>query len=528
MTYRTLITGALHPLALQILQAAPDIATDYHPDLPYAEILERIGEYHALVSRSETRVTRELIDRARKLKVIARAAVGIGNIDVEYATERGILVINTPGKNTNSAAELTFALLLAVVRNLVPAHQNMLALKWDRHRFAGRELAGKTIGIIGLGNVGHRVARFARAFDMNVLAYDPYIADDVFERHGARKVDFGHLIAESDVVTVHVPKTPETTGMIGAPEIARMKAGVIVLNTARGGVIDEAALLAALRSGKVGGAGIDTWEEEPPKDNPFRDLPNVVMTPHIGASTEEAQRRIAESVSEQVIRALRDEVVDFPVNMPRLKVLTSPRLKTYTVLAEKLGRFAIQALDFNPREVKIVYRGELNREEGSLVRRAFLKGFLGNASDEVVTFVNSEAKAAARGLRVEETEDPAFKDYPSALKIIVSDHERSFAIGGVVFGEGNYRLSLINRFAFEVVPEGHILMMVNRDQPGVIGKVGTLLGDHGVNISEFELSRNRRGGEAMALIRVDEAVDRAVLEELRALPFIVSLRRIEI
>jgi D-3-phosphoglycerate dehydrogenase len=528
MIYRTLITGALHPLALEILHAAPEVATDYHPDLPYAEILERIGEYHALVSRSETRVTRELMDRGRKLKVIARAAVGIGNIDVEYATERGILVINTPGKNTNSAAELTFALLLAVVRNLIAAHQNMLALKWDRHRFAGRELAGKTIGIVGLGNVGHRVARFARGFEMPVLAYDPYISDEVFEMHGARKMDLDRLLAESDVVTVHVPKTPETTGMIGAPEIARMKPGVIVLNTARGGVIDEAALLAALRSGHVAGAGIDTWEEEPPAANPFRELPNVVMTPHIGASTEEAQRRIAESVSEQVIRALRDEVVDFPVNMPRLKVLTSPRVKTYTVLAEKLGRFAVQALDFNPRHVEIVYRGELNREEGSLVRRAFLKGFLGHASDEAVTFVNAEAKAAARGLRVEEAEDPAFKDYQSAVKVIVSDHERSFTIGGVVFGEGNYRLSLINRFAFEVVPDGHILMMVNRDRPGVIGRVGTILGDHGVNISEFELSRNRRGGEAMALIRVDEAVDKAVLDELRALPFIVSLRRIEI
>ncbi|MCX7959957.1 MAG: phosphoglycerate dehydrogenase [Burkholderiales bacterium] len=528
MTHRVLITGALHPRALEILRAAPDIAVDYHPDLPYPDIVERIGEYHALLTRSETRVTREIIDRGRKLKVIARAAVGIGDIDVEYATERGVLVVNTPGKNTNSAAELTFALLLALVRNLVPAHLHMCALGWDRHRFAGRELAGKTIGIVGLGNVGHRVARFARAFDMTVLACDPYIADEVFEMHGARKVDLARLLAESDVVTLHVPKTPETTGMIGAREIARMKRGAIVLNTSRGGIVEEAALLAALRAGHVAGAGIDTWAVEPPKENPFRDLPNVVMTPHIGASTEEAQRRIAETVSEQVIRALRDEVVDFPVNMPRLKVLTSPRVKTYTVLAEKLGRFAVQALDFNPRHVQMVYRGELNREEGLLLRRAFLKGFLGHASDEAVTFVNAEAKAAARGLRVEEADDPAFKDYQSALKVIVADHERTFAIGGVVFGEGNYRLSLIDRFAFEVVPDGHILMMVNRDQPGVIGRVGTILGEHGVNISEFELSRNRRGGEAMALIRVDEPVDNAVLDELRALPFIVALRRIEV
>jgi D-3-phosphoglycerate dehydrogenase len=528
MTSRVLITGALHPLALRILQAAPDVAVDYHPDIPYAEVLERVGDCHALISRSETSVTRELIDRAKKLKVIARAAVGIGNIDVDYATERGILVLNTPGKNTNSAAELTFSLLLAIVRNLIPAHQNMLGLKWDRHRFTGRELAGRTIGIIGLGNVGHRVARFARGFDMQVLAHDPYIADDVFDQHGARKTPLDRLLAEADVVTVHVPKTAETTGMIGAGEIARMKTGAVVLNAARGGIIDEAALLGALRSGKLLAAGIDTWEEEPPKDNPFRELPNVVMTPHIGASTEEAQLRIAECVSEQVIRALRDEAVDFPVNMPRLKVLMSPRVKTYTVLAEKLGRFASQAIEFNPRHVRIVYRGELNREEGSLARRAFLKGFLGHASDEAVTFVNAEAKAAARGLQVEEADDPGFKDYQSAVKVIVSDHERSFVIGGVVFGEGNYRLSLVNSFAFEVVPDGHILTMVNRDQPGVIGKVGTILGEHGVNISEFELSRNRRGGEAMAVIRVDEAVGKATLDQLRALPFIVSLRRIEV
>jgi len=528
MIHKVLITGALHPLALDTLRGAPDIAVDYRPDIPYAEILERIPEFHALVSRSETKVTRELMDRGKKLKVVARAAVGIANIDVEYATERGILVINTPGKNTNSAAELTLALLLAIMRNVIPAHGNMKSQKWDRHRFTGRELLGKTIGVIGLGNVGHRVARFARGFEMNVLAFDPYISDEMFEKHGAHKVDLGQLLEASDVVTIHVPKAPETAGMIGAAEIARMKPGAIILNTARGGLIDEPALLAALRSGKVAAAGIDTWDEEPPRDNPFRDLPNVVMTPHIGASTEEAQRRIAESVSEQVIRALRDEVVDFPVNMPRLKVLTSPRVKSYTVLAEKLGRFAVQALEFNPRQVKIVYRGELTREEGSLVRRAFLKGFLSHTSDEAVTFVNAEQKAAARQIQVEESDDPAFKDYQSAVKFIVSDHERSFTIGGVVFGEGNYRLSLINSFTFEVVPDGHLLTMVNRDQPGVIGRVGTLLGDHGVNISAFELSRNRPGGEAMSVIRVDNLVDKAVLDEMRSLPFIVSVHRIVI
>jgi len=528
MAYQVLVTGKLHPLALDILQGADDVVVDYRPDLPYQQILPIVENYHAIVTRSETRITREMIDRGRSLKVIARAAVGIANIDVDYATEKGILVVNTPGKNTNAAAELTFALLLVAVRNVVNAHGHMRNQQWERHRFAGRELMGKTIGIVGLGNVGHRVARFAHGFEMNVLAYDPFIADEVFDAHHAHKADLGELLAAADIVTVHTPKTPETIDLIGAEEIGQMKDGVIVLNAARGGIVNEQALLEALQSGKVAAAGIDTWDEEPPRDNPFRDLPQVVMTPHIGASTVEAQRRIAESIGEQVLRALHDEVVDFPVNMPRLKVLTTPRAKYYTVLAEKLGRFSVQALEFNPRQVRIIFRGELNSEEGSLVRRAFLKGFLSHASDDVVTFVNSEQKAAARHIEVIEAEDPAFKDYQSAVKITITDHKQSFTIGGVVLGENNYRLSLINEFAFEVVPDGHMLTMVNLDQPGVIGQVGTLLGDHGVNISQFELSRNKPGGEAMSVIRVDSAVDRAVLERLRALPQVVSLRRIEI
>ena len=528
MTSKILITGVLHPRGLEILHGAADVTVDYRPDLPYPEILRCIAEYDALLTRSETGVTREMIDAGQRLKVIARAAVGFANIDVDYATEKGILVINTPGKNTNSAAELTFGLLLAAVRNVIPAHAHLQNQQWDRHRFAGTELMGKTIGIIGLGNVGHRVARFARAFDMEVLAYDPYISDEAFEVNHAHKVDLDALITRSDVISIHTPKTPETTAMIDAARIARMKDGVILLNLARGGLIDEAALAEALKSGKVAGAGIDTWEQEPLRDNPFRDMPQVVMTPHIGASTGEAQLRIAESIAEQVLRALREGVVDFPVNMPRLKVLTTPRVKFYTVLAEKLGRFAVQSLDFNPRLVRILYRGELTSEEGSLVRRAFLKGFLASTSDDAVTFVNAERLAEARQIHVIEEEDPGFKDYQSAVKFIVSDHEQEFTIGGVVFGEDNYRLSLVNGFAFEVVPDGHLLTMVNVDQPGVIGKLGTILGDNGVNISQFELSRNRPGGEAMSVIRVDGPVDRTVLESLRSLPYVLSLHHIVI
>ena len=526
MTYRILITGFLHPLALEMFERAPDVQADYRPDLPHEDILSIIEDYHAIVSRSETRITRELIDRGARLKVIARAAVGVGNIDLEYATEKGLLVINTPGKNTNSAAELTLGLLLAAMRKVVPAHRRLENKGWERHEFTGRELMGKTIGIIGLGNVGHRVARFARAFDMEVLACDPYIADEVFDLHQAQKCELDQIVTQSDVITLHVPLTGETRNMINAGHFARMKDGVVVLNTARGGLIDEKALLEALKSGKAAAAGIDTWAVEPPTDNPLTEHPNVVMTPHIGASTTEAQMRIAESIAEQTLRALRDEVVDYPVNMPRVKALTNPRVKYYAVLAEKLGCFAIQSLDFNPRRIEVQYRGELNSEEGMMVRRAFLKGFLKNTAEETITFVNAEAKAAERHIEISEVNHPEFADYHSAVRFLVSDHENSFSIGGVVFGENNYRLSQVNEFAFEVIPDGILLWVINKDRPGVIGDIGTILSQNNINISQFELSRNMPGGQAMSLLRVDTPVEDSVLEALRGIPNVVSVRRI--
>ncbi len=297
---KILITGSIHEIGLELLRREKGFQISYDPELSYEEILKIITDFHCILTRSETAILRELIDNAPNLKVIARAAVGIGNIDVDYATEKGILVINTPGINTTSAAELAIGLLLSAMRNIVPAHSHMSELKWDRHAFTGTELWGKSIGIIGLGNVGHRVARYAKAFEMDVLAYDPYVSDEVFD----------------------------------------------ILNTARGGVIQEKALLEALKSGKVAAAGIDTWEVEPPTENPFRDFPQVVMSPHVGASTKEAQQRIAESVATQIPRALRGEVVDYPVNMPRVKVLSSSPVSSYISLAEKLGLFSSQYVEF--------------------------------------------------------------------------------------------------------------------------------------------------------------------------------------
>ncbi len=523
--YKILITGSIHQIGLEILRKEKDIEIQYAPDLAFAEIFKIIAPFHCILSRSETPVTRELIGEAPNLKVIARAAVGIGNIDVDYATEKGILVINTPGKNTNSAAELTIGLLLSAIRKIIPAHSHMSKLKWDRHIFTGMELLGKTIGIIGLGNVGHRVARYAKAFEMEVLAYDPYIAEEVFERYHAEKCTLEELISSADIITLHVPKTEETTGMIGAEEFSRMKSGVVILNTARGGIIEEKPLLEELKSGRVAAAGIDTWEVEPPKHNPFRDLPQVVMSPHVGASTTEAQKRIAESIATQTPRALRGEVVNYPVNMPSVQVLSRGPVSSYTSLVEKLGVFSSQYIEFTPIKLEIIYRGKLARHDGTLLRLCFLKGLLQSKQD-YVSYVNADQQAENVGLHIEEKDDPGFTDYESSIKCTLFASGRQFAIGGVVFSGPHPRIILINSFVCEFEVEGTILATTNQDRPGMVGVLGTCLGKNGVNIDQFQLSRNTRGGEALSLIRVDDELPDSVVEEIRKQEGITSVCKI--
>jgi D-3-phosphoglycerate dehydrogenase len=525
--YRVLITGAIHPIGVELLKKEPDLEVDFMPDLPMPEIMEIVSNYQGIITRSETPVQRELIDQAPDLKVIARAAVGYANIDVDYATQKGILVVNTPGKNTNSAAELAMSLLLAVTRKLVHAHENMLHHRWDRHRFKGIELMHKTIGIVGLGNVGHRMARFAHGFDMNVIAYDPYISDDVFEQHQTKKVDLDTLLQESDIISMHVPKNRETTGMIGKEELARTRPGVVIVNAARGGVIDEPALHEALKSGHVSGAGIDTWASEPPTENPFAELPNVVMSPHIGASTEEAQMRVAESIAVQVPRALRGEIVDSPVNMPQIRTLEGDLMTSYTVLAEKLGTFAAQFIDFKAENLSIRHRGTIAKQDCTLLRLAFLKGLLKN-SLEYVSYVNAEDRAHSIGLKIRTEDDPSFRDYESALTCVVSGEGRDFAIGGVVFRGPHARISLIDSFKFEVDPEGTFLAIRSKDRLGVVSGIASILDKHNILINSFEFSHSAQRKRSMFLIRVGKPVSDHVLEEFRKTEHITLAQRITI
>lgn len=526
--FKALITGALHEEAIRRLRACPDIEVDYRPDLPLAEILRIVEPFHCIVSRSETDIGKELIDKAPNLKVLARAAVGYGNIDVDYATARGILVFNTPALNTNSAAELTIGLLLAAVRRIVSANESMKEGKWDRHRFTGTELMGKTIGIVGLGNVGHRVARFCHGFELRVIACDPYIPDETFQRHGAVKVDLDTLLRESDIVSVHVPKNKETSGMISAKGIASMKDGVVVLNAARGGIIDEKALLEALKSGKVACAGIDTWSVEPPKDNPFAKLDNVVMTPHIGASTVEAQLRIALAIADQVPKALRGGVVDSPVNMPQIRMFEGNLMSSYVVLCERLGSFAAQYMDFKPEGISCVFRGDLIKQDCLLLRLAFLKGYLNGIGVAYASYVNAEMRAASAGIAVNQLDDPKFTSYDSGVKFVLSCAGSSFEIGGVVFSGPHPRITLVDGFRYESAPEGDFILVRCRNKLGVLATVSSALDRHGVLIKRLDFSDSPERKRTMFMFKAAKAVPDDVLADLQALPDVLMARKISI
>lgn len=526
MSTQVLISGKLHPYALETLQKNPRLHIVYKPDCSRAELEKLIPEAHVLISRSETDVDRNLLALGKNLKIVARAAVGVGNIDLDTATERGILVINTPGKNTNSAAELTLGLLLGMFRKIPEAHTTVKKGGWDRHRFTGHELRDKRVGIIGLGNVGHRVARFCRGFDMPVYAYDPYIAPEVFQRHGAILCKtLSELLSQVDVVTFHVPLNKETKGMLTKELLYKMPRGSYVVNAARGGVVAEKDLLAALNDGQLAGVAIDTFESEP---NPLPALivhENVYVTPHIGASTDEAQLAIARTIVEQVEKILEGGVADYPVNLPELKVIDKPVLKAYAVLAEKLGAMAGQLVDFNPHEVRIHYRGDIANIDPAIIRLSWMKGYAASVSDDYISFVNVTSHFEKMGIRVIESHDPDSVGYKSALRVdVVGGDNDHLSLGGVVFDDTYPRITQINAFHFELEPRGTLILIENKDRPGVIGAIGSFLALHQVNISTFTLSRDEKGGKAMALVGVDNEIQPTDINKLKSLEHIENVR----
>lgn len=525
--HRVLVTDSLAESGLEILRAAPDIDLDYRAGLKGEELLREIARSDALITRSGTAVTEKLVGAGNRLRVVGRAGVGLDNVDVDACTARGILVINAPTANIMSATEHTMAMLLSLCRNIPEADASVKRGEWIRSKFMGTELNGKVLGIIGLGRIGTRVTVRARAFGMRVIAYDPYVADTVYERVSAEKVSLDQLLAQADVITVHTPLTDETRGMIGAKEIAKTRDGVVFVNCARGGIFEEQALADALNSGKAAGAAIDVYADEPPgKANPLVSAKNIVLSPHIGANTIEAQDRVAVQTAEMVIEALRGSIFVSAVNLPfegTAEAETAPLIN----LAEKLGLFTAQVITGAVTRTAIELWGIEDRLT-KILSIAALKGLLTPILSTSVNFVNAEQIADQRGIAISSTTHPTPRDYNNLITFRASTEHEEFCVSGTVFSEKNQRIVSVNDFRVEFEPKGNMIYAINRDVPGVVGKVGTLLGDREINIADYNLARTSTKGKAMAIITVDEPLDLETLNFLRSYREMEQVRQVKL
>jgi D-3-phosphoglycerate dehydrogenase len=506
MPRRVLVREPIADAGLELLRASFDVDVD--TESPLEGI---IGGYDALVVRSATKVTAELIDRATQLKVIGRAGVGVDNVDVDAATRRGIVVANAPGANIVSAAEHTIGLLVALARNIPQAHAALIEGRWERSRFGGVELADKTLGVLGFGRIGRQVARRAQGLQMKVLAYDPFVSADTVRELGVDNATFDEVLERSDFLTLHLPLTDETRGSIDTAAIARMRDGIRIVNAARGELVDERALIAALESGKVAGAAVDVFVEEP-YSGPLLQAPNVVVTPHLAASTEEAQDRAGVVVAEQVVAALDGGLVTNAVNIPTVGAEDLEVLGPYIPLAAKLGRLAMELADGDVRRFAVEVHGELAENDTRLLTVAALNGAFQGRSDQPVNYVNAPVLAAERGIEVVEEKRRASRDFTSLVAIAADD----VRVTGTTIGTDDRSL-LVSVFGFEVDIElaPSMALLLYDDVPGVIGRIGTLFGAAGVNIANMTVSRNREGGKAMMAVSIDSPAPPELVAELR-------------
>jgi len=486
----------------------------------------QIADADALIVRSATKVTAELLDKGRKLRAVGRAGVGVDNIDLEAATKRGVLVMSTPGGSSVSVAEHTFALLLALVRQLPKFDAAMRGGRWEKSS-SGAEVRGKTLGLVGLGRIGSEVASRAEAFDMRVVAYDPFISEAAARELSVELVPLEQLLAESDFISLHTAVSPQTRDMINAASIAKMKKGVRIINAARGELINEADLAAAIKSGHVAGAALDVFAEEPPKNCPLIGLPNVITTPHVAGSTAEAQEELGTQVALQIRDYLVEGAIRNAVNLPALSPDQYRRVRPYLELAERLGSLVSQAAQSRPARIRIRYAGEVAEVGTHLLRSA---GVLNAVLDQKVNVVNAPAVAAARGLTVEEETRRREHGFPNTLEVSALPEKSGSAAGftaeGTVLHDGSPRVLQIEGIPLEAQLEGTILYLRNRDEPGVIGQIGTTLGKLGVNIATFALGRReaQRGADAVSLVRVDGKVSSTILEPIRAIPAITEAK----
>ena len=525
---KILVSDPLSDVGVKIFKDTPGIDVDVNTGLTPEELTKIIGPYDGLVIRSATKVTPQILEAADNLKVIGRAGIGLDNVDIPEASKRGIVVMNTPEGNTITTAEHTIAMIMALSRNIPQATSSLREGRWEKKKLKGQEVYNKTLGLIGVGHIGRIVADRAKGLKMKVIVYDPYIKPEAIEKLDLEPVSFDTLLERADYITIHTPKTDETANIINAESISKMKKGAMLINCARGGIVDEAAAYDALKSGQLGGAAFDVFVTEPPGENPLMTLPNFICTPHLGASTREAQDNVARDVAEQITAYLLHGTVKNAINVPSISSELMTVLRPYVTLLERMGSMQTQLADSAVIEAHIQYSGTVTQYDTAPLTTSMLKGLLTPILKYDVNFVNAPYIASDRGIKVVESRSNTSDNFASLVKLTVKTLEGQNVISGTIFGKSLQRILRINNFYLEAIPEGHNLLIQNLNTPGVIGKIASILGEHKINISRMQVGEEKEKKENVIFLTTSDLVSDDVVKELRKLDYVISARKIEL
>ncbi len=523
---RVLVSDSLASEGLDILNEEAGVEVDYKTGLSPDELKEIIGQYHGLIIRSSTKVTADVLAVADNLEVVGRAGIGVDNVDVPAATKKGVVVMNTPGGNTTTTAEHAISLMMSLVRNIPQATMSMKEGKWEKKKFQGHEITGKTLGIVGLGAIGSIVADRAVGLKMKVIAYDPFITPERARKLGVTQVELDELYERADLISIHVPKLKETANLICNETIAKMKDGVYIVCAARGGIVNEDALLAALESGKVAGAALDVFNEEPPGLIPLISHPNLICTPHLGASTEEAQTAVALQVADQVCDYLVRGIILNALNVPSVPQEALEQMRPYIKLAESLGKLQAQLGVSGISGIDIEFSGHAAEGHTSLLTAAALSGLMSGVVGDWVNLVNAPVVARERGIKVKETVSGNGEDYTSLIRLKVDSESGGISVAGAIFGKSEPRVVEIDGIGIEAIPDGNILILWNYDKPGLVGSIGTTLGNNSINIGQLQFGRDEPGGRAITVVNVDTEPDEKTLKELSELDNVISVHKL--
>ncbi len=526
MGSKVLVSDKLPQQGIDILKAG-GIDVDFLPTIGKEELKAEIKNYEGLVIRSRTKVTSDVIEAAENLEIIGRAGIGVDNVDIPSASRRGIIVMNTPGGNVITTAEHAISLMLSLSRKIPQASHSLKEGRWEKSKFVGVEIFNKTLGVVGMGRIGSIVADRAQGLRMRVIAYDPFVSQDMASKIGVELVTFEELLARSDFISLHTPMSKETEGLINRETIEKMKDGVMIVNCARGGIVNDDALYEGIKSGKVRGAALDVYRVEPPQDRRLIELEEVICTPHLGASTGEAQLNVALAVAEQMADYFSKGIVRNGVNFPSVGKEILQQLQPYLNLAENLGIFQLHLFKGGIEEVIVEYCGDIIDYDLSFITSALLKGIMSSV-EEGVNFINAPILAEERGIKVIETKKRESEVFMSLITLKTKTSLGENSITGTLFGKSEPRIVRINEFSVETVPNGNILVMLNDDKAGVIGNIGTILGDEGVNIGSMQFGRDKPGGRAISILHLDSPLTPGVMEKIKGLPNIISVTQIQL